>query len=89
MRSRVNRWRIRTLWERLSLWPRLVIAVTLGFGVLFAVFSVLAVRAVDSSTRRIVGERLVIAQMIAGEIDAVLDRSRHVLATVAAARHRD
>lgn len=57
---------------------------TLGFGVLFVVFSVLAVRAVDSSTRRIVNERAVIAEMVAGEIEGVLDRSRRVLAAAAA-----
>jgi len=77
---------VRAFWQRLSLWPRLVIAVTVGFGVLFVVFSVLAVRAVDSSTRRIVNERAVIAEMAAGEIDGVLDRSRRVLAAAAADR---
>ncbi|MBI4220571.1 MAG: hypothetical protein HY682_10530, partial [Chloroflexi bacterium] len=40
-------------WRRLNLWPRFVIAVTLGFLVLFGVFSLLAMRAVHDSTQRV------------------------------------
>lgn len=62
-------------WSRLNLWPRLVIAVTVGFVALFAVFSLLAMRAVADSTDRILEERLVIARMAAGELDRLLGRA--------------
>jgi signal transduction histidine kinase/HAMP domain-containing protein len=59
-------------WRRLNLWPRLVIAVTVGFVALFGIFSLLALRAVADSTDRILEERLVIARMAAGELDRLL-----------------
>mgnify|MGYP001561740492 CR=1 FL=1 len=59
-------------WQRLYLWPRLAIALSLGFLALFGVFSLLAMRAVNDSTQRILQERLVIAQMAARELDRVL-----------------
>ncbi len=64
---------------RLNLWPRLAIAVTLGFLALFAIFSLLALRAVDDSTDRILKERLVIAQMAARETDRLLERGFYEL----------
>lgn len=60
------------LWGRLNLWPRLAITVTLGFLVLFAVFSVLAMRAVDASTNRILQERLTLSVLLAQEFDRLL-----------------
>jgi len=54
-------------WRRLNLWPRLAVTVTLGFVLLFGVFSLLALRAVSDSTNTALEERLVIAQM-AGDL---------------------
>ncbi|MBI3954342.1 MAG: GAF domain-containing protein [Chloroflexi bacterium] len=65
--------------QRLNLWPRLVIAATLGFLVLFAIFSLLSLRAVNDSTNRILQERLVVAQMAAREIDRLVARGFHEL----------
>ena len=64
-----------SLWTRLALWPRLAIAVTVGFGILFAGFSVLGIRAVDASTSRILHERLVLTQELAEDVDGLLERS--------------
>ncbi|HKI91018.1 MAG TPA: ATP-binding protein [Gaiellaceae bacterium] len=74
-RSGVNRGvrRLLSVWTRLTLWPRLAIGVTLGFGILFAGFSVLGIRAVDESTNRILQERLVIAEMLARDFDGLLE----------------
>ena len=66
-------------WRRLNLWPRLVVAVTLGFLLLYGVFSLLALRAVNDSTNRTLKERLVIAQMAAGEEDRLLGRGFYEL----------
>ena len=74
-----GRLNVGALWRRLTLWPRLAIAVTLGFAVLFALVSLIALRAVDESTDRILGERLVIAQTAARELDRVLERSTRQL----------
>ena len=85
--SRVS---VGALWRRLTLWPRLAIAVTLGFGLLFALVSLLALRAVDDSTNRILGERLVIAQVAARELDRMLERStRQLAASIAFASLED
>lgn len=78
------------LWRRLTLWPRLAIAVTLGFGLIFALVSLLALRAVDDSTNRILGERLVIAQVAARELDRMLERgTRQLAASIAFASPGD
>ena len=58
------------MWQRLTLWPRLAIGVTVGFIVLFAGFSVLGIRAVDASTSRILHERLAITQEMAEDFDS-------------------
>lgn len=71
--------RILVAWRRLNLWPRLVLAVTLGFLLLFGVFSLLSLRAVNDSTDRILQERLVIAQMVAREIDRLVERGFYEL----------
>ena len=60
-------------WRRLTLWPRLAIGVTIGFGVLFAGFSVLGIRAVDASTNRILHERLAITEELAEDFDGLLE----------------
>lgn len=64
---------VRSTWRRLALWPRLAIAVTAGFVGLYVVFGLLALRAVDESTDRILDERLVMAQMAARSVDATLE----------------
>lgn len=66
------RGRLLAWWRRLTLWPQLAIGVTLAFVALFAAFSVLALRAVDDSTNRIVRERLAIAEMLSQEFDHLL-----------------
>ncbi len=71
--------RLLAAWRRLNLWPRLVIAVTGGFLLLFAVFTLLALRAVEDSTDRIQEERLVIAKMAARDIDRLLERGFYEL----------
>lgn len=65
--------------QQLNLWPRLAIAVTLGFLVLFGVFSLLSLRAVNDSTNRILRERLVISKMAAQELDRMLEGGFHEL----------
>ena len=62
------------IWRRLNLWPRLAISATLGYLVVFGVFSVLSLRAVNESTDRILEERLVISQMAANEIGRLVGR---------------
>lgn len=54
------------------LWPRLAIAVTIGFLALFAGFSLLGIRAVDASTQRILHERLAITTELADDFDGLL-----------------
>ncbi len=71
--------RILAFWRRLNLWPRLVLVVTGGFLLLFAVFTLLALRAVEDSTDRIQQERLVIAEMASREIDRLLERGFYEL----------
>lgn len=66
-------------WRRLNLWPRLAVTVTLGFVLLFGVFSLLALRAVSDSTDRTLRERLVIAEMAAGEENRLLERGFYEL----------
>src|SRR3990170_1212278 len=68
------------LWRRLALWPRLVIAVTLGLVVLFVGLSLLAIRAVDDSTNRILQERLAFSGMLAQEFDRLLTHTFSELA---------
>ena len=79
VRIGMSRVRVGARWQRLTLWPRLAIAVTLGFAVLFALVSLLALRAVDASTDRILRERLVVAQSAAAELDRALERSTRQL----------
>lgn len=72
-----------SLLRGINLWPRLVIAVSVGFLALFAVLSLLTLRVVEDSTDRILHERLVTAQMAASEIDGILERAFSELERVA------
>jgi signal transduction histidine kinase len=58
-----------------DLWPRLALGVTVGFLLLFGVFSLLSLRAIEDSTNRILEERLIIAKMAATQIDAIFRRA--------------
>lgn len=71
--------RLLAFWRHLNLWPRLVLVVTGGFLFLFAVFTLLALRAVEDSTDRVQQERLVIAEMASREIDRLLERGFYEL----------
>lgn len=66
---------IRRWIEGLGLWPRMALAISLGFVALFAAVSVLGERALQDSAGRIQNERLVIAQMAAGELDRLLEQA--------------
>jgi signal transduction histidine kinase len=64
-----------SLGARLNLWPRLVLMLTIGFVTLFGVFSLVSLRALDESTRRILLERQVIAQIAAQRYDELLTQA--------------
>ena len=64
-----------SLLRRVNLWPRLVIAVSVGFLTLFAILSLLTLRAVDDSRKHILQERLLIAQMAVRQVDSHLERA--------------
>lgn len=76
-----QRWRWQIKLKRLrtfrqwDLWPRLAFVVTVGFLLLFGIFSLLSLRAIGDSTNRILEERLIIAKMAATQIDAVFQRA--------------
>jgi len=72
-----------SLLRRVNLWPRLVVAVSLGFLLLFAVLSVLILRLVDDSRDRILQSRLLIAQMAARQVNSVLEHDFVALERVA------
>lgn len=59
----------------LSLWSKVAIIISLGFATLCIAFFLLGEQALKDSTDRIRNERLVIAQMAAGEIDDVFQRA--------------
>ncbi len=58
-----------SLLRRVNLWPRLVVAVSVGFLALFAVLGLLTLRAVDDSREHILQERLLVAQMAVRQVD--------------------
>jgi len=60
---------------RLNLWTRLVLMLTVGFVTLFGVFCLVSLRALDESTRRILLERQVIAQIAAHRYDELLTQA--------------
>lgn len=62
-----------------GLWPRLALVLTGGFLLLFGIFSLLSLQAIDDSTDRIRQERRVIAEMAAVEIDGLLNRAFYEL----------
>lgn len=53
----------------------MALGISLGFVVLFVAFSLLGERALQDSSERLLEERMVIAQMTAGQIDALLARA--------------
>ncbi len=61
--------------SRRNLWTRLVSVLTLGFALLFGVFSLVTLRVLDDSTRRILQERQVVAQMAAQRYDELLTQA--------------
>ena len=56
--------------RRINLWPRLVVAVSVGFVILFVVLGFMILRIVDDSRDRIFEERLLIARMAARQVDS-------------------
>jgi two-component system sensor histidine kinase KdpD len=64
-----------TLLRRVNLWPRLVLAVSIGFLALFAILGLLTLRAVDDSHEHILQERLLVAQMAVRQVDNYLERA--------------
>ncbi len=58
--------------SNLGLWPRMALAISLGFLALFGAFSILGERALRDSADRLLEERLVIAKMAASQIDGFL-----------------
>src|SRR3990172_2425710 len=63
----------------LGLFPRLAVIVALGFLLLFAVFALLGLRAMEVSTNRILEERLVLAEMVASQIEALVQQASNEL----------
>lgn len=59
----------------LGLWPRMALAISVGFLALFIAFALLGERVLRDSASRLLEERLVIAQMAAGRIDGVLEQA--------------
>lgn len=59
----------------MNLWSRLALAISLGFVLLFLAFSLLAEKALQESTTRILEERMVIAQMAARQIDSLIEQT--------------
>lgn len=62
-----------------KLWPRLALVLSGGFLLLFGIFSLLSLQAIDDSTERILQERRVIAEMAAVEIDSLFNRAFYEL----------
>lgn len=67
--------RLKSCVDRLGLWPRMTLAISLGFCILFLVFSLMAEWVLRDSIERILEERLVIAEITANQIDGVLDEA--------------
>ena len=61
-------WRV----SHLGLWPRMALAISLGFVALFVAFAVLGEQALHDERERLKQERLIIAQMAANQIDGLL-----------------
>ncbi len=71
--------RLSNLFHNMGIWPRLALTISLGFFLFFAIFGLLSMRMVSDSTNRILDERLVLTQMAANEIDALLTGAFHEL----------
>ncbi len=71
--------KISAYYREMALWPRLALAVGLGFTILFAIFAFLSLRIVAESNERILRERLVVAEMAGQEIDRLLGRAFYEL----------
>jgi two-component system sensor histidine kinase UhpB len=68
---------MRSVWQSVvnpGLWLRTAFTISIGFLALFIAFTLLGEWALHDSTNRLLDERLVVAQMAANEIDAVLER---------------
>ena len=59
----------------LGLWPRMTLAISLGFLALFVTFAILGERALQDSTDRLLKERLVIAQLAASRLDGLVQEA--------------
>jgi len=73
---------MRNIWSwywNLRLWPRVSLAISLGFIALFLAFAVLGEQALLDSIAHLRDERLVIAQMAAGQVD---DRMKQAIAAL-------
>lgn len=62
-------------WSGLGLFPRLAALVTLGFFLLLTIYAVLGLRALNVSTSRILEERLLLTEMAASQIEAVVQQA--------------
>jgi signal transduction histidine kinase len=60
---------LRTWVSGLGLWPRIALAISIGFFTLFVAFTLLSERALEDSGERILEERLAITQLAAQQID--------------------
>lgn len=58
-----------------GLWPRLALGVTLIFAVLFGIFAVASLVAVQDSTARILDERQVLTEMAAREVELLVEQA--------------
>lgn len=64
---------------RQNLWTRLVLVLTIGFVVLFGVFSLLSLHILDDSTQQILSQRQVVAQIVAQHYDELLTQAFYEL----------
>ncbi len=71
--------RLSNIFHNIGLWPRLAFIIVLGFIIISTTFSLLSIRIVNDSTKRILNERLVLTQMAADEIDTLLAQGFHEL----------
>lgn len=62
-----------------GLWPRLALGVTIIFAVLFGIFAVASLVAVQDSTTRILEERQVLTEMAAREVELLVEQAFHEL----------
>ncbi len=66
---------LRRWWWGLGLWPRAALVLSAGVLVLFGTFTALGEWSLEGSSQRIREERLIIAQMVARQVDGVLRRA--------------